>query len=86
MGHHHLLEIYLRGYVAQQPYQFQDVSEFQYEQAWRTCKWQLEWLRQQPAHFSVGNTSSNYTTTSSHFHMGAYHCLRFVQIHLFLIS
>jgi hypothetical protein len=30
LGHHHLLEVYLRGFAVQYPSHFLDLSEFQY--------------------------------------------------------
>eukprot|EP00698_Gefionella_okellyi_P012561 TRINITY_DN3394_c0_g3_i2.p1 TRINITY_DN3394_c0_g3~~TRINITY_DN3394_c0_g3_i2.p1 ORF type:complete len:2032 (-),score=553.90 TRINITY_DN3394_c0_g3_i2:810-6557(-) len=42
LGHSHLLDFYLREFVAKFPQHVSQVAELQYEEAWRSCRWQLD--------------------------------------------
>lgn len=53
------------------------------QEAWRTCKWQMDWFRSSvsPLLFArqseeIGQEQTSSTASVSHFHTGAYHCLR----------
>jgi hypothetical protein len=41
LGYHHLVDYYLKGFTAQYTIHFPELSEFQYQQAWRNCDWEL---------------------------------------------
>jgi len=42
LGYHHLIDFYLKGFAAQYVNHFANLSEFQYQEAWRYANWHLE--------------------------------------------
>ncbi|KAL6075751.1 non-specific serine/threonine protein kinase [Balamuthia mandrillaris] len=66
LGHHHLAELHLAGFATKYPHAFPALSEFQYESAWRSCKWQLDpWVKQSMVSFSDDTLSSASTSPIS---------------------
>jgi ataxia telangiectasia mutated family protein len=70
LGLNNLLSFYLRGVATDMPDQFVQLSEFQYQVAWQSCKWDIE------KNYSQLLDPSAEKEGVLGFHAGVYRCLQ----------
>jgi ataxia telangiectasia mutated family protein len=66
IGHFHLMDCYLGGFATKHPVQSAELSEFQFQTAWRASKWDLDIKESSLTDASTFSTSAYLALRSLH--------------------